>query len=142
MVVEITNQSNIMALDIGDVRIGVALASLESLIPAPLVTLANDDYLLENLKLQIANHKVAKLVIGLPRGMDGQETSQTAKVRQLARKISDELELPTQFQDEFLSSVTAEELLNAGKKSYTKADIDKLSASLILRDYITSNEQI
>ena len=142
MVVEITKQSNIMALDIGDVRIGVALASLESLIPAPLVTLANDDQLLENLKTQIANHNVAKLVVGLPRGMDGQETSQTTKVRQLAQKLSHELELPVQFQDEFLSSVTAEELLINGKKSYTKADIDKLSASLILRDYITTNEQI
>ena len=141
MVVEITDQeSNIMALDIGDVRVGVALASVTSLMPAPLVTLANDEQLLINLKAQIVKYHVKQLIIGLPRSMDGQETSQTIKVRILARELSQKLGLLVHFQDEFLSSVNAENLLRTGKKAYSKADIDKLSASIILRDYINSSE--
>ena len=141
MVVEITNQeSSIMALDIGDVRVGVALASVSSLMPAPLVTLANDEQLLINLKVQIAKYHVKQLIIGLPRSMDGQETSQTIKVRTVARELSQKLGLLVHFQDEFLSSVNAENLLRTGKKAYSKADIDKLSASIILRDYINSSE--
>lgn len=124
----------IIALDIGERRIGVARASLEANIPEPLVTLPNNDDFPEVLSKLITEHGVSQIIIGLPRGLDGQETAQTKYVRLFANSLK--LSIPVRFQDEAGTSVAAREILQASTNSYNKGDVDAMAATIILNDYL------
>ena len=75
-------------------------------------------------------------MIGLPRGLDGQETAQTMTVRAFGTMLGKALKLPVHWQDEALTSVQAASELEQRGKAYRKADIDSLAAVYILEDYL------
>lgn len=129
--------SSILALDLGDVRVGVALARRDSGLPMPLITLNNDVDLIKNLQNLISQNDAEILVIGLPRNLDGQDTAQSKKVRQIAADIQNQLSVKIELQDEALSSVRAHEVLSQSKKP---GDIDALAASFILDDYLSQHK--
>lgn len=129
------NHSSILALDVGEKRIGVALASRAARVASPLTTLPNDDSFNEKLSQLVQENQVDTIVIGLPRGMDGQATSQTAYVETFAKKLQDN-SLIIEMQDEALTSVKAEEELRSRGVRYTKEDVDALSATYILEDFL------
>jgi putative holliday junction resolvase len=131
--------NNILALDVGDKRIGVALMRTEVGLPQPLTTLANDTEIWSALKQLIETNQVTQLVVGLPRNLNGDHTPQTASSEAFARELKDQTALPVSLQDEALTSVEAENVLRLSGKPYEKADVDALAASLILADY--SREQ-
>jgi putative Holliday junction resolvase len=128
----------ILALDVGAARIGVARASSIVRLPEPLVTLTQDARTVERIKQLVIEHDAKELVVGLPRGLEGQETAQTASVREFVATLSQELSIPILFQDEAVTSVKAEEELIARGKPYGKGDIDALAATYILDDYLKS----
>lgn len=128
--------SSILALDVGAVRIGMALASTRIRFANPAGVLLNTPNVLNDLRVRCAEEGVSQLVIGLPRGLDGQETAQTTKVRSFGRQVEQELRLPVHWQDEAVTSVRAEEELRQRGKPYKKEDIDALSATYILEDYL------
>ena len=140
MLINSNEKNSIIALDIGDKRIGVAIANAESRMPNNLTVLKNDSSFLTSLAKIITDNNVTELVVGLPRSMSGDETLQSSKVRKLTKQIETLIELPIVFQDEFLTSVKAEEILTQRKKGYSREDIDMYSASLILEDYLSSND--
>ena len=127
--------NNLLALDVGERRIGVALADDSIRIAIAYDTLAVDgDEIEEIARLIVAEH-ISTVVIGYPRNQAGEPTKQTTYVEEFASRLSD-IAPRLVFQDESLTSVKAEEILNAQKKPYAKADIDALAASLILQDYL------
>lgn len=127
--------ASILALDVGEKRIGLALASYAARLPQPFGALANDQSFLQELQRIIQREAVDTLVVGLPRGLDGQPTAQTRYVEQFARQLQ-ELGLPVRFQDEAVTSAQAEEELRNRGVRYTKEAIDALSATYILQDYL------
>lgn len=132
-------ESAIIALDVGDVRIGVARASGLSRLAAPLVTLSQGDTVIDELRQLCRREHAERIVIGLPRGMSGQETAQTAAVRAFGRRVAAEIDLPVSWQDESVTSVQAEAELQHRGKPYRKQDIDALAATYILEDYLREN---
>lgn len=133
--------SSVLALDVGSKRIGIASASLIARLPHPLTTLENDDNFFESLK-QIINHEDAgTLVVGLPRGLQGQSTDQTRFTEAFALKLKETIGLPVYLQDESVTSEHAEaELRNRGK-DYSKGDIDALAATYILDDWLAEHAE-
>lgn len=129
---------SIVALDVGVQKIGIARASLIAKVAEPLTTLANDNLFVKKLKDILNEQDADQLVVGLPRGLDGQNTKQTSYVRSFV----DNLQLNSKiiFQDEALTSVKAREFLEANNKTYTKADIDAYSAVIILDDYLRESK--
>jgi putative Holliday junction resolvase len=125
-----------MSLDLGDKRVGVALANLNTLIANPLITLTNDESLIIQLKGYIESLNVQLIVVGLPRSLSGDDTTQTKKIRAHIKALTKDLEVNIVTQDEALSSVRAEEELKRRGKIYAKEEVDKLAACLILEDYI------
>lgn len=126
-----------LALDVGEARIGLAVANGVAQIAAPLPALVHDDQVFGALRELIAEYNVTGLVVGWPRGLDGQATAQTAYVEAFAAALRQAVALPLHMQDEALTSVHAEaELKNRGK-DFEKGDIDSLSAVYILEDYLT-----
>lgn len=126
--------SSLLALDVGERKIGVARASAIAKIAEPLITLQNDGTFADKLNQLIAEHGAETIVVGLPRGMNGQDTAQTAYVKQFMENLN--LESTIVFQDEAVTSVMAEQQLKKAGKPYTKEDIDAVAASLILNDYL------
>ena len=76
-------------------------------------------------------------VLGLPRSNSGNETAQTAYVREFANTLSQAIPgAKIRFQDESLTSVEAEKRLKSRKKAYAKEEIDSEAAAIILQDCI------
>lgn len=131
----------LLALDVGERRIGVALAHLASRLPSPLTTLYNEGDIAGAIAQLVQEHQAQKLIVGLPRGLEGQETAQTAAVREFAERIKDTIGVPLYWQDEAVTSAMAETELESRGGPYTKADIDALSATYILEDFLHDNPE-
>lgn len=126
--------SNILSLDVGERRVGVAIASLIARFPRPLTTLDNTDDIWSEIMALATDHDVDTIVVGLPRNLSGDDTAQTQYVRAFSEKLT---AYKVHFQDEALTSHKAEQELNAKGKPYSKGDIDALAATYILEDYLT-----
>ncbi len=133
-------EGHILALDIGEKRVGVAIASQKARIASPLITLSNDLNLFSSLNEIMKSNGVTKIIVGLPRTLEGNDTAQTLKTRDFVDRLSSAIKQEIITQDEALSSIRAEEILKTRGKIFAKADIDKLAACLILEDYL--NEQV
>jgi len=138
----ISSSSSIIALDVGNKRIGVASANAVARIPGPLTTITNDDTVVATLQDLLKKHDAALIVVGLPRGLEGQHTDQTRTVETFISMIKPHITLPIYWQDEALTSHKAEAELNARQKAYTKGDIDALAATYILDDFLGEHPEI
>lgn len=131
----------LLALDVGERRIGVARARLDVPFPQPLCTLdVPADFMAEIEKL-CAGEKAAAVVIGLPRGLSGQDTAQTEAVRAFGTGLETRLGIPVYWIDEALTSAKAEAELRGRGRLYAKGDVDALAATYILEDFITNNKE-
>jgi len=126
--------SNFLSLDVGERRVGVAIANVVARLPRPLVTLDNTEQIWQEIAGLIAEHDVETLVVGLPRNLSGEDTAQTTYVRDFAAKIEG---IEIAFQDEALTSRKAENELQQRGKPFAKGDIDALAATYILEDYLS-----
>lgn len=128
--------ANVIGLDIGEVRIGVAIADAKTPFPAPLTTLEASEALVSQFTDLLKNNKVQTVVVGYPRNQAGEPTEQTKRVEQIVKLLNIPPDITVVWQDESLTSVKAEQELKSRKKPHTKLDIDALAATYILEDYI------
>lgn len=131
----------IVALDIGEKRIGVAVADSSLKIPVVRQTLRVSENLSDTyaeLRDLLDRELTEKIVVGLPRNSRGEETRQTQLVKIFMQEFqkSQAITQPIIYQDESLTSVLAEQRLENRHVKYTKADIDAEAAAIILSDYL------
>lgn len=134
--------NTILALDVGERRIGVAVASMAARLASPLTTLAGGESSISEIKSLIRQHNTAVLVVGLPRGLDGQHTRQTMAVEEFKSALEHQVDIPVYWQDEALTSKQAEAELDGRGKPYKKEDIDALSANYILEDFMRGHPEV
>jgi putative Holliday junction resolvase len=135
----------VMALDVGKVRVGVALTDPLGYTAQPLLTLwrksRGED--LRSLLRLIRKHGVVEIVVGNPLHMSGDVSPWAAKVQEFAEELRKRSGLPVQLWDERLSSVAAHEILDeAGHdRRDRKQIIDQVAAVVILRGWMEAREQ-
>src|ERR1700723_952837 len=135
----------VMALDVGKVRVGVALSDPLGYTSQPLLTLwrktRGED--MRSLLRLIRKHEVVKIVVGNPLHMSGDVSPWAAKVHEFAEELEKRSGLPVQLWDERLSSVAAHEILNeAGHdRRGRKYVIDQIAAVVILCGWMEFREQ-
>ena len=130
-------KKNILALDVGDRRVGVALADSQIKIAVPYGYLERSDKIIQQITELMLDHDINILVVGYPRNQAGEATKQTESVEQFAKELAEvEIDADLVFQDESLSSVEAERRLGRVKD---KGKIDAEAASIILQDYLEQN---
>jgi putative Holliday junction resolvase len=134
--------STLLALDVGTKRIGVAVSDLQARFPRPLTTLEAGETTPQDIRGLVEKQGSIGLVVGLPRGLEGQETSQTQLVRDFAENLKSTVQVPYYWQDEALTSRKAEEELESRGKPYKKGDIDALSATYILEDFLHDHPEV
>lgn len=132
----------VLALDIGEKRIGVAVSDPSGSVSTPVKVLATqavlgDSRLLVNLA---EDYEIALVVVGLPLSMDGTEGKQAAEVRRISGLLAKTLSVPFEFFDERLSSSAAKRAMSeAGVSDKTKrGSVDMVAASLFLQSYLDS----
>ncbi len=130
--------NNIVCLDVGEKRIGVAVGDTAIRIAVPFETIDVDGDELQNISEIIIQEKADTVVIGYPRNQSGEITKQTKFVEEFANKLSSFVSNIV-FQDESLTSVIAEQQLVSYGRPYKKADIDAQAATIILQDYLELN---
>jgi putative Holliday junction resolvase len=124
-----------LGIDYGLKRVGLATADSEVRIASPLTTIAPHE-LVETIKREGPFEAV---VVGLPRGLDGQDTPQTLAVRRFCDDVLwRNLRIDPVYQDEAGTSGVAEDRLRESGKPYAKPDIDSEAAAIILQDYLDS----
>lgn len=125
-----------LGLDVGTKRIGVAIGDSIARIAQPIATVAVDGNEANALAVYCHDFDVTDIVVGRPRNQSGDTTNQTALVESFIAVSFGDSSYPVHWQDESVTSVMAEERLEARKKPYTKADIDAEAAAIILQDYL------
>ena len=136
MAVTQTKIHNLLGLDVGDRRVGVAATNTLARLPHPHSTLIRDEAFWDKLSRLLATESIDEVVIGLPRDMEGRETAQTAAVRDFVASFQERFMQPVHLQDEAVTSRQAEQELQARGKPFAKGDIDALAATFILDDYL------
>jgi putative Holliday junction resolvase len=125
----------LLGLDVGEVRIGVAVADTAVRIAIPNGVIPVDGKEIEEVARLVIQNGIATIVIGYPRNQSGEPTAQTTFVEAFADRLVD-LDADIIFQDESLTSVMAEQRLQARGGRYEKGDIDSEAAAIILQDYM------
>jgi putative Holliday junction resolvase len=128
----------LLGIDYGRVRVGLALAVDGQ--PQRLATLPNDNQLQTHLESLVAEHRITQVVVGLPRGIEGEETEQAAIAREFARQLEAAVNVPVALQDEFATSAVAHERLVAEKQPPAARPklVDQEAAVIILEDYLNA----
>lgn len=130
----------VMALDVGDKRIGIAVSDPLKITAQSLETLNRTNLKKDILYLSelMERLEVEELVVGLPKNMNGTLGPQAEKVQKFVEDILKVKEIKIIYIDERLSTVTAEKTLIAGDVSRKKRKtvVDKLAATVILQSYL------
>ena len=133
----------ILGIDYGDARVGIAVSDLLGLTAQGVKTIKNTGIkrLLGEVKDVIDEYKPEKIVIGLPKNMDGSEGFRVDATREFAEKLAKVYGGEIVFWDERLSSMGAARYLNEtntrGKKR--KAVLDTVAACIILEGYMSAH---
>lgn len=137
MVQRFPTSGYILALDVGEKRIGVAVASAIAKLPRPLDMVPTGESSITSI-LSVATANDTKLiVVGIPRNLQGEETAQSQSIREFTARLAEATEIPIVFADESLSSVRAE---NAAKYSaFKNVSSDSLAACFILEEYFVTS---
>ena len=131
-----------VALDVGDRRIGVALSDGLRMIASPHSVYTRVGYGpdVKHIQKLYEENQCTLIVCGLPRNMDGTIGFQAEKVMALGDKLK-EAGLPVEYQDERLSTVSAHQALIEGgmRRDERKGTVDKVAAAVILQAWLDKN---
>lgn len=133
----------IVCLDIGDVRIGVAVSDPTGTIASPVEVIRRIGWGPDTQKIRAIcdRYQTDRILSGLPLNMDGSEGFQAQKVRSFCEQL-EKAGLRVTFQDERLSTVSAEDALIEGgiSRSGRKQVVDKVAASVILQQWLQTHK--
>jgi putative holliday junction resolvase len=155
--------ARLMALDVGEARIGVAVSDATGILASPYKTLQvsrSEEQTWQAIQQLIDETAAEGLVVGLPISLDGQIHAQGARVQAFAERLQQHISIPLTFWDERLSTVEAQRLLaqreqdeggtrrRQGTRRHTQTrrrqkgqQIDALAAAVILQDYLLQSAQ-
>lgn len=134
----------VLALDVGRRRVGFAISDPTCTLARPLATITIDTgdelprIVAEIERLAAEEDGVSKIVVGMPRSLDGAATDETARVSAFIRGLRARTAIPIVTEDERLSSREAESRLALRERDWRhrKKRLDAAAAAVILQDYL------
>jgi putative holliday junction resolvase len=130
-----------LGIDVGAVRVGVALSDPDGVLATPLVTVPRDadgGSDVRTLAGLVAEHEVVGVVVGLPRTLAGREGPAAEAARAFGAALAVALDVPVEFSDERLTTVVATQQLRErgvkGRKQ--RAVVDQAAAVAILQGWL------
>lgn len=136
----------IVALDIGSVRIGIATCDVMEIIASPLMVYRrkNEQVDVKEIAKVISSLDAGEVVVGLPLKMDGSEGQSVEMAKHFAELLSHEISIPIVFEDERLTTVSAERvLIESGMRREKRKDkIDSVAATFILQTHLEKRRNL
>lgn len=137
----------VLALDVGDRRIGIAVSDLLGITAQGLETYTRTGDMEKDaayIRTLAERYKPVRLLFGMPRNMDGSYGFQSEKVKEFAAAVLNGFEGEHAFFDERLSTVSAERVLYEAEMNWQKRRkvVDKLAATIILQGYLDTNPKL
>jgi putative Holliday junction resolvase len=128
----------ILGLDVGEKRIGVALAEGLLAIPLTVINRRVEETDMELIMALVEEYRAERIVVGLPRLMNGDIGTQAEETLSFSGALAEHVDIPVDTWDERLSTVTAERLLidTGMKRKKRKGKIDAMAAAIILQAYL------
>jgi putative holliday junction resolvase len=133
----------ILGLDVGEVRIGVALSDPLGYTAQPLEVInRKKDKAMERICALVTAHEVQHVVVGFPLQLNGQEGLAAESIQSFTTHLKGRLDIPVTLWDERLSTAQAQRsLIEQGmRRSRRKDTVDKIAAALILQSYLDAKE--
>ena len=138
----IMKNMRVMALDVGDKTVGIAISDALLLTAQARPTLRRKNLKsdVEILRRMAEENEVHEIVVGQPLHMDGTSSSQSEKVQRFAEELRQAAGLPIVFWDERLTSFEAEQHLEQMGLNWRRRreHVDKIAAMIILQNYLDS----
>ena len=132
----------VLALDIGEKRIGVAVSDPSGTVASPLVVLDAARVLGDghDLAKVAEEYEIELVVVGLPLSLTGTEGPQAERVRRAAARLAGFLRVPVEFADERLSSVQASRAMSdvGATQRKQRGSVDMVAAAVFLQSYLDS----
>jgi len=129
----------ILALDVGSVRIGVALSDPMGITAQPLLVInrRKDDPFAQVAQL-VQEHEVQRVIVGYPLQLNGEKGPATQAMDTFIERLRSTIETPIEAWDERLSTKQAERsMIDDGvRRDKRRKSIDKIAAALILQSYL------
>ncbi len=133
--------SKILGVDYGTRRVGLSISDVSNVIAFPLCTVKTEEIFgfIDNI---INIEKIGCIVIGSAINLDGSETDSSQSINLFVKNLKkkhNEIEIIT-FDERFTSKIAKSSIMNSGlsrKKRRDKSLVDKISATIILQDYLT-----
>ncbi len=134
-------QGRLLAVDWGEVRIGLALSDETQTLASPLETLIRrrgKRFPMSRTLDLVAAHAVAGVVVGLPLTGEGTETESAGAARELASALAERSGLPVELWDERMSTARALAVIReqGGSTRGRKQDVDSLAAAVLLQHFL------
>ena len=135
----------IMGVDLGQVRTGISVCDPREVLASPVkvITAHTPEKRLEEIHKAAGELRAGKIVVGLPRNMDGTEGASALSARETAARLQEITGLPVVLQDERGTTMTAHGYLNntnvRGKKR--RQTVDAVAAVIILQDSLASSRR-
>lgn len=131
----------LLGVDLGDVRVGLAVTDAGQLVATPMETRdAHDDVddQAADLAEAVADREVAAVVVGYPRTLAGREGPAAARARRVATALAERTQLPVVLWDERFTTVEAERVMldQDASRRERRANIDRVAATLILQGVV------
>ena len=129
-----------LGVDLGSVRVGVALSDPDGILALPLAVLPRSTDLLERLADLVVEHDVGAVVVGLPRSLDGRERQAAMAARREATALAERVGVPVHLQDERLSTVVAHGAMAAAGRTarQRRGSVDASAAAVLLQSWLES----
>lgn len=133
-------RQKILAADIGERRVGLAISDELGLLAHPLQTLEWNGHnkFISEIKQIIENENILKLIVGIPYTLKGGFSKKTEEIKEICLQVRKQLDIEVIEIDERLTTKMAEQALhNVGKKpSKNRNKIDQVAAVYILQSYL------
>ncbi len=133
-----------LGLDIGTKTIGVAVSDPFHMFANGLVTIKRTNVKedINKLKNIIEEKEISKIIVGMPYNMDGSVGPSAQRVMSFVDLIKKEIDIEIIYEDERLTTVSAERVLIESKvrREKRKKHIDKIAAAFILQDYLDRSQ--
>ena len=134
----------VLALDIGEVRVGIAVSDPTGRVASPVTVLPAQEVLAHAVTFRrvLEDWEPELLVCGLPRTLAGEEGPQAERIRAQAEKIAAACGLPLEFADERLSSAEAKRILKEQGLSERamRGKVDSVAAGLFLQSWLDARQ--
>ncbi len=136
---ELPNQGRLLAVDLGEVRVGLAVSDPTQTIASPAETVevprSQDGPAIDAVVEAAVRHDAAGIVVGDPRQLDGRAGTPSQRARRIAERVRERTGLPVRLVDERFTTVEAERVMldQDASRAERRASVDRVAAGVLLQ---------